>query len=222
MHLSIKALHYFLVACEQQSMVRAAELLHVVPSAISSAVDSVEQTFELKLIHRYPAKGIKPTAAGFALMQKIRHLIEEYDNLLLEGAELRTALSGRLSIGYYAPVAPAFMPAIVGPLVAENSDVRLEFTECDNERAQTGLLNGEFDCIVFVAGDVRGGIEYEALIDAPPYLLVPEHHPLTEKTAVSLPELNDQPLILLDLPFTSEYYRSLLDEQGVETKIVAT
>ena len=45
------------------------------------------------------------------MMRKIRHVIEEYDNLLLEGAELRTALSGNISVGYYAPVAPAFIPA---------------------------------------------------------------------------------------------------------------
>ena len=222
MRLSIQALRYFLVASDKHSIVQAAKLLNVVPSAISVAIDNVEQAFELKLVHRYPAKGIKPTAAGIKLVQKIRHLVEEYDNLLLEGIELRTALSGSLSIGYYAPIAPAFMPAIVGPLVAQNPDVRLTFTECDNERAQSGLLEGDFDCIVFVAENVRTGIEYETLIQAPPYLLVAADHPLASQKSVTFEAFRGLPLVLLDLPFTSEYYRSLMEEHRLDAHIVAT
>lgn len=219
---SIQALRYFLVASDRQSIVQAAKLLNVVPSAISVAIDNVEQAFELKLVQRYPAKGIKPTAAGIKLIQKIRHLVEEYDNLLLEGTELRTALSGNLSIGYYAPIAPAFMPAIVGSLVTQNPDVRLTFTECDNERAQAGLLDGSFDCIVFVAEGVRAGIQYKTLIEAPPYLLVAADHPLASKSSVSFDALDGLSLVLLDLPFISKYYRSLIEEQGLTAHIVAT
>ena len=148
--LSIKALRYFLVAAERGSIARAAEALHVAPSAVASAIESTEQEFKLKLVQRFPAKGIHPTAAGIALMRKIRHLLDEYRDLFLEGAELRTALSGRLSVGYYAPVAPAFVPSIAGPLIADNPDVRVNLVECDNEGAQAGLLDGRFDVIVLL------------------------------------------------------------------------
>jgi len=222
MRLSIKALRYFLVACEQESIVKAAKLLNVVPSAISVAIDQVEEEFDLKLVQRYPAKGIQPSSTGMKMMQKVRHLIEEYDNLLSEGDELRTALSGSLAVGYYAPIAPAFMPAIVGPIMQQNPDVKLAFTECDNERAQAGLLKGEFDCIVFVSENVRTGIDYETLLEAPPYLLVAANHPLANESEISLKSLNELPLVLLDLPFTSEYYRSLLEEYSLQTNIVAT
>lgn len=222
MKLSIKALRYFLIAAEQRSIVRAAELLNVVPSAVASAVDSVEQAFELKLVQRYPAKGISPTASGLALMAKIRHTVEEYDNLILEGTELKTAISGHISIGYYAPIAPAFIPDITKGLMRDNPDVRFSFIECDNDRAQSGLLNGEFDIIVFVAENVRAGIHYETLIEVPPFLLVPDNHAFVTKSEVTFADLSGQPLVLLDLPFTSEYYRKLIDEHSVEVSIVAT
>ncbi|MEM7223886.1 MAG: LysR family transcriptional regulator [Pseudomonadota bacterium] len=222
MRVSVKALRYFLVAAEQGSISRAAEQLNVVPSAISNAIELVEAEFELKLVQRYPAKGIAPTATGVAMMRKIRHLIEEYDSLLLEGAELRTALSGSISVGYYAPVAPAFMPEIVGPLVRDNPDVALHFVECDNERAQSGLLDGAFDVILFVAENARAGIVCETLIEAPPYLLLPEGHPFAAQAVVELRDLSNVPLVLLDLPFTSAYYRGLLDDHGVDARIVAT
>jgi DNA-binding transcriptional LysR family regulator len=222
MRLSIRALQYFLAAADRGSIARAAEELHVAPSAIASAIDQVEAEFGLKLVQRFPARGISPTAPGRALMRKIRHLIEEYGSLLAEGTELRTALTGTLSVGYYAPVAAAFMPAIVASLMRGNPDLRLRFTETDNERAQTGLLDGSFDAIVFVAENVRPGIVCEPLIEAPPYLLVPRGHPLSERPFIGIAEVAAVPLVLLDLPFTGQYLRKLLDANGIDPAIVAT
>ena len=221
MNPSIKSMRYFLTATELGSISRAAEQLNVAPSAVSNAIDTVERAFEMRLMQRYPAKGISLTAAGVALMHKIRHLLEEYDGLLLEGAELRTALSGNLTIGYYAPVAPAFMPSIVGPLVRDNPDVRLSFIDGDNERVQSGLLNGEFDVIVFVAANTRTGIVWETLIDAPPYILLPEGHPLSERTFIEVDDISREPLVLLDLPFTSGYISNLIDTHSLQSRIVA-
>lgn len=222
MRVSMKALTYFLVAAEHESIARAAEAQNVVPSAISSAIDQVEQAFDMTLVQRFPAKGIVPNAAGRALIRRIRNAVDEYESLFTEGAALRGGLSGMLTVGYYAPVAPAFMPAIVRPLVEANPDLRLSFVACDNERAQEGLLGGAFDAIVFVADEVRTGIVYETLIDAPPYLLAPADHPLARQAAVSLDVLADTPLVLLDLPFTSAYYRGLLDRAGIEATFIAT
>jgi DNA-binding transcriptional LysR family regulator len=219
--LSIKALRYFLVAAERGSIARAAEALHVAPSAVASAIESTEQEFKLKLVQRFPAKGIKPTAAGATLMHKIRRLIEEYDTLFLEGTDLRMALSGSLAVGYYAPVAPTFMPDIVGPLVRGNPEVRLGFVECDNEGAQSGLLDGKFDAILFVAENVRAGIAFETLLEAPPYLLAHRDHPLARSESVAFGQLSGLAMVLLDLPFTSEYYRGLLDAHGVAAPLVA-
>lgn len=222
MRVSIKALNHFLHAAERGSIAKAAADLNVVPSAISNAIDVVEREFELQLVQRYPAKGIRPTAAGRAIMHKIRHLVEEYNTLFLEGTELRTALSGSLSIGYYAPVAPAFMPAIIAPLVRDHPDIKINLKEVDNERAQAGLLDGEFDLILFVAENIRAGIDCHPLIEAPPYVLVPHDHALGQCEFVTLADLSNEPLVLLDLPITNEYYRNLAGDAAQPANIVAT
>jgi DNA-binding transcriptional LysR family regulator len=141
-------------------------------------------------------------------MRKIRHLIEEYDTLFLEGTELRTALSGSITIGYYAPVAPAFMPAIVAPLVRDHPGIKVNLVEADNEAAQAGLLNGDFDLILFVAGMVHTDIEFHPLIDAPPYVLVPREHSLRTCEFVT--------------PMTNLYYRDLVSDADQPANIVAT
>ena len=222
MRLSLKALSYFLTAAERGGIARAAEDLHVAPSAVAAAIDQVEQVFALKLVTRTRAKGIRPTATGQILLGKVRHLLEEYDNLIAEGGELRTALSGPLRVGYYAPVAPAFLPAVVAPLIADNPAVSLRLVECDNETAQGGLLNGDFDVILFVAENVKPGIAYESLLRVPPYLLTARDHPLARRRSLAVADLADEPLVLLDRPVVGEYYRSILEQGGVSPRVVAS
>ena len=222
MRITLKALQYFLTAVEQESIVRAAEQLSVAPSAVSVAIDRVESEFSLKLVMRYPSKGIKPTATGRILIGKVRHLLEEYENLLAEGADLRTALVGSLRIGYHARIAPAFIPDIVAPLIKCNTGVTLKCVECDNDTAQAGLLNGDFDVVLFFAGHVKPEIAVEPLMELFPYLLVDAEHSLAGRKSVRLAELASHPLVLLDLPLNSEYYREILFEAGVEPDVVAT
>lgn len=222
MRLSIKAMYYFLTAVDCRSIVHAAQQVNVVPSAISSAIDAVESEFGLKLVQRFPAKGIQPTASGMAIAQRIRRLVEEYDDLMVGGSELRDTLSGKLSIGYYAPMAPAFLPTILAPLMKENSGIKLHCTECNNESAQLGLLDGTFDVILFVSDNAQLGIVCETLIDAPPYLLLPHNHSLAKRRSVGFAELGSLDLVLLDLPFTTRYLRDLLDAHEVDPCIVAT
>lgn len=222
MRISLKALRYFMTAVDQGSIARAAEALNVVPSAISAAIDQVEQGFALKLVTRFPAKGIQPTASGRILLGKVRHLLEEYENLLAEGADLRSALTGSLRIGYYAPVAPAFLPAMVAPLLAESPSVSVQLQECDNETAQTGLLAGDFDVILFVAENVRPGIAYRSLLSVPPYALLAAGHRLADKQTIEPGDLEGEPLVLLDRPVVGEYYRGIFETAGVTPRIAAT
>jgi DNA-binding transcriptional LysR family regulator len=72
MKLSIKAMHYFVTAVDERSIVQAARLLNVVPSAVSVAIDAVEAEFGLKLIQRFPSKGIQPTASGITVAHRVR------------------------------------------------------------------------------------------------------------------------------------------------------
>lgn len=220
--ITLKALHYFLAAVEHESIARAAEQLHVVPSAVSVAIDQVEAEFSLKLVMRYPSKGIKLTATGQILLGKVRHLLEEYDNLLVEGADLRTALAGALRIGYFARIAPAFIPDIVALLIKNNAGITLKCVECDNEKAQAGLLNGDFDVVLFFAGNVKPNITALLLIEFSPHFLTGSDHPLARRKSGRLDELGNHPLVLLDLPLNCEYCRAILNEAGVEPNIVAT
>ena len=222
METNLKALRYFMAAANSRSISEAAKQMHVVPSAVLAAVNQVEQAFGLKLTTRHRSKGIAPTATGQILMARIQHLLDDYEALMIQGAEMRTQLVGTLRVGYYSPAAPAFLPAIVREMLVDNPRVDIKFIECDTQRAQAGLLSGEYDLILCVAESMKPGVTFETLIEMPPYLLVPKHHTFATRNSISLSELNGEKLVLLDLPVISEYYSRVFAHAGVTPHIACT
>ena len=211
MAISLKSMQYFNTAVDCGSISRAAERLNIAASAVSAAIDQVEATFELTLVVRRRSRGIEANASGRLIAAKFARILEDYHAILEEGADLKQLLGGSLRIGYYAPVAPAFLPGLFATAFPDGSAVTLHLRECDNDVAQDGLINGEFDVILFVSDGARASIDHEVLLKAPPYCLVPDGHPFAERNSVSLAEIGNEPLVVLDRPMVAGYYHQLFE-----------
>ncbi|SEO18418.1 DNA-binding transcriptional regulator, LysR family [Paracoccus alcaliphilus] len=222
MRLSLRAMRYTRTAILRSSIAAAAEELNVAASAVSAAIDQAEEAFGITLVTRARAKGISPTSAGRVILRRMEDLLDRYDAMLIDGAEMRTSLSGVLKIGYYAPVAPAFLPKILAPMLSENPSLSLFLEECDNARAQSGLLDGRYDVILFVADSPVPQIVVERLIHAPTYCLCSSEHRFARQTSVRLLDLVDEPLIILDRPVAKAHYLDLLESSGKPISVVAT
>ena len=221
MALTLKAMEYFTTALRHGNIAKAAAELNIAASAISSAINQVETEFDLTLVTRQRARGIQANVSGREVARKCERLLEEYRSVLTEGAELRHALSGTLRIGYYAPIAPAFLPQVFDTFLPAGSSVTLELTECDNEQAQDGLLNGTFDVILFVAEGARATVDFDTLITAPPYCLLPAAHPLAQEVSVSMAQIAREPLIVLNRPVATSYYEGLFQPGARHAPVVA-
>ena len=201
------------------NIAKAASELNIAASAVATAVDQIEAAFDLELFTRQRARGVQTNASGVALARKFERLLDDYRSVLAEGADLKYALSGDLRVGYYAPIAPAFLPRLLKSFVPASRDVALHLDECDNDTAQDGLLNGTYDVILFISEDVRPAIGFDVLIEAPAYCLLPKSHPLAERGSVSIAEISKEPLVVLNRPVASAYYRSLFDQRQHEISI---
>lgn len=222
MDTTLKALRYFMAAVNCGSITEASKQLNVVPSAVLAAVNQVEDSFGLQLTTRRRSKGISTTTTGKVLVHRIQHLLDEYETLMSEGIDLREKLTGTLRIGYYAPIAPAFIPQITRKLLNGNSGIDIKLINCDNHTAQAGLVSGEFDVILCVAESMKPDVTYETLTVVSPYVLAPANHLFAEQASVSIERLAEQKLILLDLPVVSEYYGQIFNDLGITPEIVCT
>lgn len=221
MAISLKAMEYFTTALRHGSISKAATELNIAVSAIGAAIDQVEAAFDLTLTIRQRSRGIEANASGRQLAQKFERLLEDYAAVLTEGADLKQALSGTLRIGYYAPIAPAFLPSILAGFIPKENDITLHLDECDNDSAQDGLLHGSYDAILFVSEGVRPAVDFDVLIEAPAYCLVPTGHAFAQQSSVTVAQIATQPLVVLNRPVAAPYYQSLFDAHANDLTIAA-
>ena len=214
MALSLRSMRYFTTALKHRSISKAAQELSISASAISVAIDQIEDQFQLKLVNRVRSRGIAATATGRVMGRKFTRLLEEYEAVMAEGSDLSQALKGDLRIGYYAPVAPAFLPEILASLADPESEITFHLEECDNDRAQEGFIAGDFDAILFVSEAAQPQIAFEKLVEAPAFCLAAADHPLSRQSHVRLKDLTEEKIIVLNRPFAVDYYSQLFDETG--------
>lgn len=214
MTVTLKSMRYFTTALERGSFTGAAEQLHVAPSAIAAAIDQIEAHFQLTLVTRHRARGIEPTAAGRNMARRFACLLEDYDAMLEEGRDLQEGLSGPFRLGYYAPVAPAFLPQLLAPLLPPHGGLHPVLEDCANDAAQAGLAEGRFDAILFVPDGSHPQIGYDPLIEAPAYALLPAAHPLAQRDTLSLHDLAREPLIALNRPMVTDYLHRMFRSLG--------
>lgn len=222
MNISIRAVRYFVAAGETGSITKAAEQMNISHSAIAAAIDTIEAEFGVQLMQRFRAKGLKLTPIGRSIHTRAQHLLEEYGQFLNDSAEMGDALQGRLQVGYFAPLAPAFMPKLIQPIMEAGNDIYFQLTECShNDEAQQGLRDGKFDLAIFMDYIIHPDIRHRELLEIPPYLLVQRGHRLADRESVKFSDIADESFVLLDLPSTLEYYRTMLSVVGRRPKVVA-
>lgn len=222
LRLSLRAMRAFAAVVEHGSISGAARALNTAASAVAALVDQVEAELGADLLIRTRARGIAATPEGAAIASRFRGLLDACAEILDEGRDIARSLTGTLRLGYYAPVAPAFLPRVLQPLMQANPGLRLELREHDNDSAQEALLAGRLDVILFAGGDLRPGLETRVLLDLPPYVLTPAEHPLARQGRATLAEVAAHPLIEPDKPLARPYFNRLFATRSLQPRIAAS
>ncbi len=221
LRLSLRAMRAFAAVVEHGSISGAARALNTAASAVAAAVDQVEAELGAALLIRTRAKGIVATTEGAAVAERFRALLDAYAEVIDEGRDMARGLGGTLRLGYYAPVAPAFLPRVLEPLMRASEGLQLELRAHDNDSAQEALLAGRLDVILFGGQELRTGIETRVLLEMPPYMLAPAGHALAGRPQVGLADLARHPLIRPDKPLARPYFDGLFAARGLRPRIVA-
>ena len=220
-NLSLKALRAFAFVVENRSISAAARKMNIATSAVAASVNQVEAEVGAKLLVRSRAHGVSPTEQAIALATQFRNLLEEYSQILDQGRSWASELSGTLRIGYYAPIAPAFLPKLLVPIMQSSPKLQLSMSEHNNDNAQAALLAGELDLIIFTGRDLKPGIDTTTLMELQPYVLVAAGHPLAKRDRLTLQEVGHYPIVQLDLPVARSYVNELFHDAGVVPNVVA-
>ena len=214
-------LRYFTTVARLEHMTAAAAELNVTQSTLSSAIAQLEVEFGVPLFVRLPRRGLRLTPAGQALLARSSAFLEEAELISRSVREDTTVLTGDLVVGIYAPLAPFRAPVLLQQFTSLHPEVNLVFLEGDQGTLQQALLDGHCEVALMYDLGVGDRFQRQLVERIPPHVIVPAHHPLAlaGRTEARLAEFADEPLILLNLPHTREYYLGLFKQLGITPQV---
>ena len=173
----------------------------------------------MQLLLRHHARGVTLTAVGEQLLIASRRLLAQAAELKTEAHGLGHELAGALSIGCFEVLAPYVLPDLIAICAERYPQLRLDTHEVDLDKLAEGVFSGHFELGLGyeLAPDPR--LVVDRVFTLPPYALLPAGHRFAGRAKIRLTRLADEPLALLDLPQSRDYFRSMFAAAGLEPNI---
>jgi DNA-binding transcriptional LysR family regulator len=221
MRFTLRQLEYFVAAGETGSITLASERIAISQPSISTAISHLEKELGVQLFVRHHAQGLSLTPAGRSLLREAKAILEQAEGLYAAAGEASGQIRGRLTLGCLVTLAPMILPELSHGFTGAYPDVQVHHVEEDQERLLDGLRRAAIDVAITYDMHLTEDIAFEALATLPPHALVSESHALARQSSVRLTQLIDEPMILLDLPLSREYFLALFMAEGLTPNIQA-
>jgi DNA-binding transcriptional LysR family regulator len=219
MRFTLRQLEYVVAAGELESVTLAARRAHASQPTVSAAIAQVERGVGVQLFIRHHAQGLSVTPGGRAFLDEAAQLLRHASELERLAGDLTGEVAGRLDIGCLVTLAPMVAPELCRTFREQHPGVEVELHEAGQAELLAQLRRGRLSVALTYDLELGAGIAFQRLATLPPHALLAAGHGLATRASVALRELADEPLILLDLPLSREYFRSLFAAAGLEPRV---
>src|SRR3984957_12364400 len=124
-----------------------------------------------------------------------------------------------LTLGCYQVFAPFVVPALVARLTKLHPGIALTLLESDQEHLIASLRRNDVEVALLYDFNLSSDLNVTPLAELTPYVLLPEGHPLSLASCIALEDLVREPLALLDVEPSREYFLSLFKDRKLEPTI---
>ncbi|QDZ42488.1 LysR family transcriptional regulator [Corynebacterium sp. sy039] len=210
-------LRYFTRVAELGSMSAAADDMYIAQSAISTAISQLESTVGEQLFHRLRSKGVSLTDEGLRFYQMVtqglRQIDEAVENISSE------ELSGLLTAGCFTTLGQFWIPPVIEQLNSVHQGLTVEMRQYNAVQLESALLTREIEAAIAYNFDYGPNIKFEEIGTVDLFAGLSEEHPLAKRTSIKLEELISDPLILLNLGKSADYFLSVFDRANLIPQI---
>ena len=215
-----RQLEYFVASGEAGSILGASERIHVSSPSISAAITHIESELGVQLFVRHHAQGITLTAIGQQVLKEAKTILNQVNNRYTIASESLNTVRGPLRVGCLTSLAPMLTPELVFGFGRAFPGVRITQVEGDHEELLSKLRSADIDIALTYDLVTSDDMDFQPLAQLPPHVMVGEHHPLATLRAVTMNDLETHPMVLLDMPWSREYFLGLFMQAGVTPNIV--
>ncbi len=194
--MEIRVLRYFLTVAKEESITKAAEVLHITQPTLSRQIAQMEEEVGVKLFERGSRK-IRLTSEGILLRRRAEEILQLVDKTEKELSEQEEQVEGKIAIGCGETASMQILPKLLEPFLKRYPRVSFDiFTgtadlvkeQMDKGLLDVGLLLEPIDMERY--DHIRLDVKERWVV------LMRSDDPLTKKEYVTAKDLVDLPLIL--------------------------
>lgn len=193
--LKLEALEQFVCVARTKNFTRAATELHLSQSALSRAIQKLEEQLGQPLFERKPRE-IVLTDLGELLLERAKVILKLVEDTFAELSE--AGRRGRIRLGTIPTIAPYYLPVLLGSFAEMNPDISVIVQEDTTENLIKRCSHGEIDIAILALPVIAKYLEVEPLFDEELLLVVPTGHPLATAKSVAIASVESYPFIMLN------------------------
>lgn len=193
---TVKQLSYLCALADHRHFRKAAESCFVSQSALSTAINELEKNLGVTLFERGTA--ILLTPIGEQLIRQARSIITDVNHLVEHAHLTQGEFQSDLKLGVIPTVAPFLLPKILKTMHQKYGSNKLYIREDLSPNLLQLLANGELDVLLFALPYDTSQFHAEPLFEDELVLCLPSNHQLSNKQAISIADLKQQDILLLE------------------------
>jgi DNA-binding transcriptional LysR family regulator len=195
--MQFSALKYFLETVRLGSIRRAAEVLHVAPSAVSRQVALLEQKFGAQLLERH-ADGVRVTPAGEILAAQARSTTQDFARLQAAIDDLQQLRRGVVRVASVEATVPGLLFEAIAEFRKTYPGIEYDIQVMGSVKALMSVAHEECDVGLAFEPNVHADVVEDSSFVDPIVAVMPPDHPLAERRKLSIHDLAQHRVALLD------------------------
>ncbi|MFE6664651.1 LysR family transcriptional regulator [Streptomyces sp. NPDC057697] len=198
--LELRQLEYFVAVAEERNFTRAAARLHVVQSAVSAGLKTLERQLRAELVHR-TSREVSLTEAGHVLLPRALDTLAAARAAIDAVDEVQGGIQGEVRVGVTSSLPDIDLPAALARMHADHPRVRVRLSHRPGGSRDLAddLAAGRLDlALLSEPGPAGHRLRLTPLLSVGMHLVVAPAHPLAGRGAAALAELAED--VFVDFP----------------------
>jgi DNA-binding transcriptional LysR family regulator len=219
MRLTHRQLDYIREVAAKGSISEACKTFRISSSSILAAISAAEDEIGTRIFTRRAGHGVEVTPAGQRFLVSVRRFLAAGLEFERSTREFSDRPAPELRLGCFSPLGALLIPPVIRRYIDANGSCDIVLQEGDQTELRGCLATGELDLVLTydIGEEFTGAIT--PVCRFPAHALLRRDDPLAQQDTVSMVDLAERPLILLDLPETRTYLLTLFDFAARRPKV---
>jgi DNA-binding transcriptional LysR family regulator len=181
-------LQAFRAVAETANFRRAAEKVHLSQPAFSRRIDKLEQALGVKLLER-TTRRVALTAVGREFERKVRELLDELDNTLMNLHDGSGHRGGEVTVACVPSTVNYYSTQVIRRYHEANPRVRVRVFDAGANEVLAAVSRGDADFGLNFIGSQEGEIEFKPLLEERFVAACRRDHPIAKMKRVTWAQL---------------------------------